>query len=103
MSGYLVNAVEPVPLVLDLHIDHDRFGSSSDPNIYGHLHYRNDLDGSLNEDVTDKIRQYRFDNKNRPSNSISFVPAIASTLGVYIVNWCSFHSYRLIGKLTSFL
>ena len=24
-------------------------------------------------------------------------------LGVYIVSWCAFHSYRLIGKLTAFL
>jgi hypothetical protein len=23
--------------------------------------------------------------------------------GVYIVNWCAFYSYRLIGKLTAFL
>ena len=24
-------------------------------------------------------------------------------LGVYIVNWCVFYSYRLVGKLTTFL
>ncbi len=29
LGGYLVNAVGPVPLVLDLRIAHDRFGSSS--------------------------------------------------------------------------
>ena len=29
LSGYLVNAAGPVPLVLDLRITHDRFGSSS--------------------------------------------------------------------------
>jgi hypothetical protein len=28
---------------------HDRFGSSSDPSLNGHLHYSNDLDRSLNE------------------------------------------------------
>ena len=68
-------------LVLDLRITHDRFGSSSDPSINGHLHYPNDLDGSLNEAAADKIRQYRADYNNRPSHSISFMPAIASTSG----------------------
>jgi hypothetical protein len=29
----------PVPLVLDLRIAHDRFGSSSDPILNGQLHY----------------------------------------------------------------
>jgi hypothetical protein len=66
---------------MDLHITHDRFGSSSDPSINGHLHYPNDLDGSLNEDAANKIRQYRADYNNRPSNTISFIPAIASTSG----------------------
>ena len=28
---------DPVPLVLDLHIAHERFGSSSDPSLNGHL------------------------------------------------------------------
>jgi hypothetical protein len=28
---------------------HDRFGSSSDPSLNGHLHYPNDVDKSLNE------------------------------------------------------
>ena len=59
----------PVPLVLDLHIDHDRFGSSSDPSINGHLQYPHDLDRSLNETVQDKIRQYHVDYNNRPSNA----------------------------------
>jgi hypothetical protein len=44
----------PVPLELDLRIDHDRFGSSSDLNNNGHLHYSNDIDNSLNEVATDK-------------------------------------------------
>jgi hypothetical protein len=38
-----------VPLVLDLRIAHDRFGSSSDPSINGQLHYPNDVDRSLHE------------------------------------------------------
>ena len=60
---------------------HDRFGSSSDPSINGHLHYPNDLDGSLKEAAADKIRKYRADYNNNPPNSISFMPAIASTSG----------------------
>ncbi len=32
LVGYLANAADPVPLVLDLRIAHDHFGSSSDPN-----------------------------------------------------------------------
>ena len=80
LAGYLANAAGPVPLVLDLRIAHDRFGSISDPSINGHLHYPNDLDGSLKETATDKIRQYRTDYNNRPSNPISFMPAVASTL-----------------------
>ncbi len=93
LAGYLANAVGPVSLVLDLHITHDRFGSTSDPSINDHLHYPNDLDGSLNEAAAsfsdldgslneaaaDKIRQYHTDCNNRPSNPISFMPAIAST------------------------
>ena len=63
LTGYLVNESGPVPLVLDLHIVHDRFGSSSDPSINGHLHYPNDIDRSLNETVTDKIRKYHCDYK----------------------------------------
>jgi hypothetical protein len=49
LTGYLANESGPVSLVLDLHITQDKFGSSSDPNLNGHLHYPNDLDGSLNE------------------------------------------------------
>ena len=65
-----------MPLVLDLRIAHDRFGSSSDPSLNGHLHYPNDLDGPLNEAVIDKIRQYRADYNNRPSHVISFISVI---------------------------
>ena len=56
---YLANAAGPVPLVLDLRITHDRFGSSSDPNLNGKLHYPTDVDRSLNEAAADKIRKYR--------------------------------------------
>ena len=81
LSGYLANAAGPVPLVLDLRIAHDRFGSSSDPSINGHLHYPNDIDRSLNETATDKIRKYRTDYNNNPPNPISFMSVIAGTSG----------------------
>ncbi len=81
LVGYLVNAVGPVPLVLDLRIAHERFGSSSDPSINGHLNYPNDVDRSLHEAAANKIRKYRADYNNNPPNSISFIPAIASTSG----------------------
>ncbi len=64
-----------MPLVLDLRIAHDRFGSSSDPSLNGHLHYPNDIDKSL----------------------------LLVRLGGYIVNSLDCYSYRLIGKLTAFL
>ncbi len=58
--------------VLDLRIAHDRFGSSSDPNLNGHIHYPTDIDRSLNESATDKIRKYRSDCNHNPPNVISF-------------------------------
>ena len=67
--------------MMDLHITHERWGSNVDPDLNGHLHYQNDIDGPLNETVTDKIRQYHTDYNNCPSNTISFMTAIASTSG----------------------
>ncbi len=81
LVGYLTNTVGPVPLVLDLHIAHDRFGSSSDPTLNGTLHYPNpnDIDRSLNETTADKIRKYHSDYYNNPPNAIAFMPVIDST------------------------
>ncbi len=70
-----------MPLVLDHRIFHDRWGSSSDPSINGHLHYPNDMDVSLNEVVTDKIRKYRADYNNNPPSCVSFMSVIPSTSG----------------------
>jgi len=70
-----------VPLVLDLRIAHERWGSSSDPSINGHLRCPNDIDRSRNEAAADKIRKYRADYNNNPPNAISFMPAITSTSG----------------------
>jgi hypothetical protein len=102
LAAYVANAVGPKPLVLDLRIAHDRFGSSSDLNLNGHLHYPNDIDKSLNEAAVDKIRKYGADYNKNPPVAVAFMPAIASTSG-RLLNLCDFYSYRLIGKLTVFM
>jgi hypothetical protein len=53
LAGYLINAADPVPLVLDLRIVHDRVGSSTDPTLNGHLRYPNNLDQPLNDTSVD--------------------------------------------------
>ena len=95
----------PVPFVLDLRIAHERFGSNSDPSINGHLHYPNNLDGSLNEAAAAQIK---YDNT---SLTIIIVPLTLSPLcllwlvrlGAYTPNLCGFYFYKLIGKVTAFL
>jgi hypothetical protein len=72
---------DPVSLVVDLHISHDHFGSSSDLNLNGHLHYPNDIDKSLNESDTDKIHKYRSDYNNSPPTTVTFIPDVPSTSG----------------------
>jgi hypothetical protein len=81
LTAYLANVVDPLSLVLDLRIAHDRFGSSSDPSLNGHLHYPNDIDKSLNEAAADKIRKYRADYNNNPPHTVSFMSVITSTSG----------------------
>jgi hypothetical protein len=81
LAAYLANAAGPVPLVRDLRIAQDRFGSSSVPSLNGHLHYPNDTHKSLNEAAADKIRKYRAAYNNNPPSAVSFMPAIASTSG----------------------
>ena len=61
IAGYLVNVSGPVPLVLDLLLAHECWGSSADPSLNGNLHYPNDKDRSLNETTANKIRKYRSD------------------------------------------
>jgi hypothetical protein len=56
------------------------FGSSSDPTLNGRLHY-NDIDKLLNEAAHDKIRKYRADYNNNPTNVVAFMPVIAGTNG----------------------
>jgi hypothetical protein len=81
LSIYLPNSVGPVSLVLDLLVVHDRFESNSDPTLNGHLHYPNDIDKSINETVTDKIRKYSADYNYNPPVGVAFMPIIASTSG----------------------
>jgi hypothetical protein len=68
-------------LVLDLRIAHDRVGSSTGPNLNRHLKYPKNLDQSLNDAASDKIRKYRTDYNNRPPSVVSFMTAIVSTSG----------------------
>ncbi len=70
-----------MPLVLDLRIDHDRVGSSTDPTLNGHSKYPENLDQSLNDASADKIRKYRADYNNMPPSAVSFMTAIACTSG----------------------
>jgi hypothetical protein len=81
LAGYLANEADPVSLVLDLRIVHDRLGSSADPSRNGHLKYPNKLDQSLNDAAADKIRKYRTDYNNRTPSAVSFMTAITSTSG----------------------
>jgi hypothetical protein len=81
LAEYLANEAGPVPLVLDLHIAHDRVGSITDPTLNGHLRYPNNLDQSLNDVAVDKIRKYRPDYNRRPPSVVSFIPDIPSSSG----------------------
>ncbi len=70
-----------MPLVLDLRISHDCFGSSSDVSLNGNLHYPHNIDRSLIETTDDKILQYRADYNNNPPHRVTFIPAMVSTSG----------------------
>jgi hypothetical protein len=61
LTGYLANVAGPVSLALDLRIDYDRVGSSTDPTLNGQLRYPNNLDLSLNDTTGDNVRKYRTD------------------------------------------
>jgi hypothetical protein len=105
VTGYLGNMSGPVTLMLDLLITHERFGSSSDPSINGHLHYPNELDSPQNESVTDKIRTYRPD-YNHWIFPLTWSPlslVLLVRLGAYTTNLCVFYFYKFIGKLVAFL
>ena len=103
IAAYLSIDMGPVSLLLDLCIAHDRWGSSSNPSLNGHLYYPTDIDRTLNETATDKFLQYRADYNHRPSHVISLRLILLVRLDVYTVNLCVFYLYRFIGKLTAFL
>ena len=83
LSAYLAGAAGRVNLVMDLRIAHDRWGSCSNPMLNGKLHHPLpvDIDKPLHDTAAEKIRKYRADYNNRPSNSISLMPAVATTSG----------------------
>ncbi len=92
-----------MPLVLDLRIAHDRLGSSSDPTLNGHLKYPNNLDQSLNDTSTCKIRKYRVTTTTDRRVGYHLWPLFLVRQAGYIVNLSDFYSNRLIEKLTAFL
>jgi hypothetical protein len=67
--------------VLDLCVPHDRVDSSADTALNGHLRYPNNLDQSINDSVTDKLRKYHSDYNFNPHRGVGFMPVIASTSG----------------------
>ncbi len=91
-----------MPWVLDLRITHERWGSSSDPTLNGHLYYPNDFNKSLNE-VVDKLKN------TVPTGIITTLilfllcHIFRALLGGYIVNLYEFCCDKIIWKLTVFL
>ncbi len=81
LVGYLTDVGDPVSLVLDLRVVHDRVDSSANPPLNGHLRYPNNLDQSLNDTSTDKLRKYRTDYNFNPSRGVGFMSDIPSTSG----------------------
>ena len=83
LVSYLTYTTGPFPLVLDLSIGHQRWGSTSNPCLNSQLHYPrpDNIDRPLNEETDDKILDYRDDYKNRPSNAISFMSDVARSSG----------------------
>ncbi len=92
-----------VPLVLDLRITHERWGSRPDPTLNGHLHNPNDLDKPLNEEAFDKIRKYRTGFNNNPPNAISFMTVIVTTSGRLHSEFVGILFLQDHRELTSFL
>ncbi len=95
----------PVSLVVDLHIDHDHFGSSSDPSLNIHLHFPNDIDKSLKKMRLSLIKYGNITltiiTIHRTQSPLCLIFLVR--LGGYIVNSLDCYSYRIIGKLTAFL
>ena len=100
LEGYLTNATGPVSLVLDLHIAHDRWGSSSDPSINGHLHYPTDMDSHLMRLPLTKLENIVLIMITAPPLPSPLCLLFLVRPGGYTVNLCAFYFFKLIGKLT---
>jgi hypothetical protein len=103
LEEYLVNTTGPVSLVMDLRIAHDRFGSSSDPSLNGHLHYPNDIDKSYIRLLLIKYGNIVLTITIIPLAQSPLCLLLLVRLEAYIVNSLDYYSHRLIGKLTAFL
>ncbi len=57
----------------------DRVDSSDDPPLNGHLRYPNNLDQSLNDTSTDKLRKYRSDKNFNSPRGVGFIPSMTGT------------------------
>jgi hypothetical protein len=103
LAAYLANASGPVPLVLDLRIAHERWGRSSDPNLNGHLHYPNDLDGPQMRLPLTKYESTALTIISVPLTLCHLCLLLLVLRAAPTVNLCAFYFYRRIGKLTAFL
>jgi hypothetical protein len=72
LVGYLANESDPVPLVLDLRVAHDRVGSSADPALNGHLRYPNNLEISLPRLQPYVLTSILMDQQSRLSLTLTF-------------------------------
>ncbi len=103
IGGYLANEDGPVSLVLDLRIAHDRVGSSTDPNLNGHLKYPNNLISHLMMQLL--IRYVNIVLTTTIDHRVWYHLCLLLLVhqAGYIVNLSDSYSYRLIGKLTASL
>ena len=104
LDPYLVNVKGPVPLVLDLRIAHESWGSISNPSPNGHLHYPTDMDRTLNEAALSKSYNTVLTIIVVPLTIFpQFMSAIISTAGRLHCEFVCLFFCRLIGKLTVLL
>ena len=89
--GAQIPAISALPLQVPL-------TSNPSCNVQLHCPRPTDIDRPLNEAAADKIRDYRADYNNRPSNAISSMPAVVALLAASTVSLCAFYLCRLIGN-----
>jgi hypothetical protein len=66
-----------------LRVAHDRVGSSADPALNGHLRYPNNLDQSLHDTTSTKVRKYRAIGKLTAFFAVSGVMSSQSDRGFF--------------------